>query len=37
MANIKPKDIQVAEVHDAFTPAEIMIYEALGFTRKGEV
>jgi acetyl-CoA C-acetyltransferase len=36
MAGIKPKDVQIAEVHDAFTPAEIMIYEALGFAGKGE-
>jgi len=35
-ANIQPKQIQLAEVHDAFTPAELMIYEALGFAEKGE-
>jgi len=35
-ANIKPKQVQLAEVHDAFTPAELMIYEALGFAKKGE-
>lgn len=35
-AGIEPKRIQYAEVHDAFTPAEIMVYEALGFANKGE-
>lgn len=35
-ANIGPKQVQLAEVHDAFTPAELMIYEALGFAKKGE-
>jgi len=36
MANIKPKDIQVAEVHDCFTIAEIIAYEDLGFCRPGQ-
>ncbi|MEJ5165394.1 MAG: thiolase domain-containing protein [Thermoanaerobaculia bacterium] len=36
MANIAPKDICVAEVHDCFTIAEIMVYEALGFAEKGK-
>lgn len=36
MAGIKPKDIDVAEVHDCFTIAEIMAYEDLGFARPGE-
>lgn len=31
-----PKDIDVAEVHDAFTPVEPMCYEAVGFAEKGE-
>ncbi|MCK4319584.1 thiolase domain-containing protein [Candidatus Micrarchaeota archaeon] len=31
-----PKDIQVAEVHDCFTIAEIMAIEDLGFFKKGE-
>lgn len=35
-ANTKPSDIQVAEVHDCFTIAEIMAYENLGFCPKGE-
>ncbi len=36
MAGVKPKDIDVAEVHDCFTIAEIMAYEALGFAKPGE-
>lgn len=35
-ANISPKDINVAEVHDCFTIAEIMAIEALGFCNFGE-
>jgi len=35
-AGIEPKDIDVAEVHDSFTIAEILAYEDLGFTEKGE-
>ncbi|MDO8340167.1 MAG: thiolase domain-containing protein [Candidatus Burarchaeum sp.] len=35
-ANVEPKDIKVAEVHDCFTIAEIMAIEDLGFCRKGE-
>jgi acetyl-CoA C-acetyltransferase len=35
-ANVKPSDIQVAEVHDCFTIAEIMAYENLGFCEKGK-
>ena len=35
-ANIEPKQVQIAEVHDAFSPVEIMVYEALGFAKKGE-
>ncbi len=34
-ANVKPSDIQVAEVHDCFTIAEIMAYENLSFCPKG--
>jgi acetyl-CoA C-acetyltransferase len=33
---IKPSDIDVAEVHDCFTPSEIIVYEELGFCEKGE-
>ncbi len=31
-----PKDIDIAEVHDAFTPVEPLCYEALGFATVGE-
>lgn len=36
MAGLGPSDIDVAEVHDAFTIAELMYYEALGFCERGE-
>jgi acetyl-CoA C-acetyltransferase len=36
MAGIGPKDIDVAEVHDCFTIAEIVAYEDCGFARPGE-
>ncbi|MEM4276733.1 MAG: thiolase domain-containing protein [Thermoplasmata archaeon] len=36
MAGLGPKDIQLAEVHDCFTIAELLAYEDLGFCRKGE-
>jgi len=36
MARVKPDDIDLAEVHDCFTIAEIMAIEDLGFCRKGE-
>jgi len=36
MAGVTPKDIQVAEVHDCFTIAEIIAYEDLGFCAPGE-
>jgi acetyl-CoA C-acetyltransferase len=36
MAGIGPKDIDVAEVHDCFTIAEMMAYENLGFAKQGE-
>ena len=35
-ANLQPKDISVAEVHDCFTIAEILAIEDLGFVKKGE-
>ena len=36
MAGINPTDVDVAEVHDCFTIAEIMAYEDLGFCKPGE-
>jgi len=35
-AGLGPKDVSLAEVHDAFTIAEILYYEALGFCAPGE-
>jgi len=35
-AGLGPEDIHVAECHDAFTIAEILHYEALGFCPEGE-
>jgi acetyl-CoA C-acetyltransferase len=35
MAGLTPKDIDVAEIHDCFTIAEIIAYEDLGFCAKG--
>ncbi|MEW5760381.1 MAG: thiolase domain-containing protein [Candidatus Thermoplasmatota archaeon] len=35
-AGIEAKDIDVAEVHDCFTIAEILAYENLGFCEKGK-
>ncbi|MGB9703300.1 MAG: thiolase domain-containing protein [Candidatus Micrarchaeales archaeon] len=35
-AKLQPKDIEVAEVHDCFTIAEILAIEDLGFFKKGE-
>ncbi len=36
MAGIEPEDVDVAEVHDCFTIAEIIAYEDLGFCKTGE-
>jgi len=36
MAGVGPEDIDVAEVHDCFTIAEMMAYENLGFAEPGE-
>jgi acetyl-CoA C-acetyltransferase len=36
MACVNPEDIDVAEVHDCFTIAEILAYEDLGFCKAGE-
>ena len=35
-AGLGPEDIHVAEVHDASAPAEIMLYERLGFAAPGK-
>jgi acetyl-CoA C-acetyltransferase len=36
MSHTKPSQIDVAELHDAFTILEILAYEDLGFAKKGE-
>ena len=36
MADVGPEDIDVAEVHDCFTIAEMMAYEDLGFAKPGK-
>ncbi|MDZ7761419.1 MAG: hypothetical protein U5L00_14345 [Desulfovermiculus sp.] len=36
MAGIGPNDVDVAEVHDCFTIAELMAYENLGFAQPGQ-
>ncbi len=36
MAAVKPEDVDLAEVHDCFTSAEIIAYEDLGFCAAGE-
>jgi acetyl-CoA C-acetyltransferase len=35
MSKLRAKDIEVAEVHDCFTIAEIIAYEDLGFCKPG--
>ena len=35
-ANQKHSDIDVLEVHDAFSPAELMVLESLGFFKPGQ-
>lgn len=35
-AKLKPKDIEIAEVHDAFTSVELFSYEDLGFAEIGK-
>ncbi len=35
-AGLGPSDVSLAEVHDATAPAELMIYEELGFCPEGE-
>ena len=36
MADVRPEQISLAEVHDCFTFAELMAYEDLGFCNQGE-
>ena len=36
MAKLKPQDIDIVEVHDCFTIAEIIAYEDLGFCKPGK-
>ena len=36
MANLKPRDMQGAEVHDCFSITEIVAYEILGLAEKGK-
>jgi acetyl-CoA C-acetyltransferase len=36
MAGVSPRDIQLAELHDCFTIAEIIALEDLGFAKRGE-
>lgn len=36
MANVKPSQINIAEVHDCFTIGELVAYEDLGFCKPGE-
>lgn len=36
LAGVAPQDIDVAEVHDCFTIAELMAYENLGFAEPGK-
>jgi acetyl-CoA acetyltransferase len=36
MAGIKPKDIDIAQTHDAFIPVPVMELEGLGFCKDGE-
>lgn len=36
MSGIKPEDVSVAEIHDAFTVLEIAISEEVGFFKRGE-
>ena len=35
-ANINAQDVDIAEIHDAFTPVELISYEDLGFAEKGK-
>jgi acetyl-CoA acyltransferase len=35
LADVSPKDIHIAQVHDAFAPGEVFAIEELGFCEKG--
>ena len=35
-SGIRPEEVQVAEVHDCFTIAELLMYEAIGLASEGE-
>jgi acetyl-CoA acetyltransferase len=35
-AGVEPKDLDVIEVHDAFSPAELQAYEEIGLCADGE-
>jgi acetyl-CoA C-acetyltransferase len=35
-ANLRPKDIDIAEIHDAFSILELLAYEDIGFIEKGK-
>lgn len=35
-ANVKPSDLQVAEVHDCFALTELLMYEAIGLAEEGK-
>lgn len=36
VAGVGPEDIDVIEIHDAAAPAELMVYEDIGFCKRGE-
>jgi acetyl-CoA acetyltransferase len=36
LAGIGPEDVDLAEIHSAFSPAELFYFEEIGFCRKGE-
>lgn len=36
VAGVGPEDVDVAEVHDAMSPVELLIYESLGYCGPGE-
>jgi acetyl-CoA C-acetyltransferase len=35
-SNLEPKDIDIVEIHDAFTILELLAYEDIGFVQKGQ-